>query len=242
MKYNQYPDINEFYDGLNELGISLSEMQIQQFIDYYELLVEKNKVMNLTAITDFKDVIIKHFIDSLSIAKCQALTNEKILDVGTGAGFPGIPLKIVYPEIDLVLLDSLNKRLIFLNEVIEKLGLKKVQTLHGRAEDYAKMVNHREKYDLCVSRAVAKLSSLAEYCLPYVKKDGFFISYKSGKVEEELSFSKNALNILGGKLDQVKEFTLPGTDIERTLVVIRKTSITPKNYPRSAGKPSKEPL
>jgi 16S rRNA (guanine527-N7)-methyltransferase len=242
MNYNQYPDIYEFYDALNKLEISLSEKQIQQFIDYYELLVEKNKVMNLTAITEFKEVIIKHFIDSLSIVKCGTLTKERVLDVGTGAGFPGIPLKILYPDIDLVLLDSLNKRLIFLNEVIEKLGLLKVRTLHGRAEDYAKISEHREKYDLCVSRAVAKLSSLAEYCLPYVKKDGFFISYKSGKVEEELSFSTNALKILGGKLDQVKEFSLPGTDIDRTLVVIKKISITPRNYPRSAGKPSKEPL
>lgn len=242
MKFEQYPDIHEFYDGLDKLGISLSEYQIQQFIDYYELLIEKNKVMNLTAITEFKEVIIKHFIDSLSIVKCKTFTNEKVLDVGTGAGFPGIPLKILYPEIDLVLLDSLNKRLVFLNEVINSLGLKKIKTLHGRAEDYAKKDEHREKYDLCVSRAVAKLSSLAEYCLPYVKKDGFFISYKSGKVEEELYFSRNALNILGGKIEQVKEFNLPGTDIERSLVVIRKTSKTPKQYPRSAGKPSKEPL
>ncbi len=242
MRNDKYPDIEEFYHGLEQLKIDLSEKQVQQFIDYYELLVEKNKVMNLTAITDFKEVIIKHFLDSLSIVKCVSLTQERVLDVGTGAGFPGIPLKIVYPDIDLILLDSLNKRLIFLNEVIEKLGLEKVKTLHGRAEDYAKKVEYREKFDLCVSRAVAKLSSLAEYCLPYVKKDGFFISYKSGKVEEELFFSQNALKILGGKVDQVKEFTLPDTDIERSLVVIRKTSITPKNYPRSAGKPSKEPL
>ncbi|HHV09212.1 MAG TPA: 16S rRNA (guanine(527)-N(7))-methyltransferase RsmG [Clostridiales bacterium] len=242
MEYNQYPEIHEFYAGLEELGISLTEKQIQQFIDYYELLVERNKVMNLTAITEFREVIIKHFIDSLSIVKFRPLTNERILDVGTGAGFPGIPLKIVYPDIELVLLDSLNKRLVFLKDVIEKLGLDKVQTLHGRAEDYGKDTKHREKYDLCLSRAVAKLSSLVEYCLPYVKKGGFFISYKSGIIAEELSFSKNALNILGGTLDQVKEFILPGTDIERSLVVIRKTSPTPKNYPRSAGKPSKEPL
>ncbi len=242
MEYNQYPEIHEFYSGLKDLGISLTERQIQQFIDYYELLVERNKVMNLTAITEFREVIIKHFIDSLSIVKCRTLKSERILDVGTGAGFPGIPLKIVYPDIDLVLLDSLNKRLLFLKDVIEKLGLEKVQTLHGRAEDYGKDKNHREKYDLCVSRAVAKLSSLAEYCLPYVKKDGFFISYKSGIIKKELSFSKNALDILGGTLDQVEEFILPGTDIERSLVVIRKISPTPKNYPRSAGKPSKEPL
>lgn len=242
MNYKQYSEIEVFYRGLDNLGIELSNEQMQQFIDYYELLIEWNKVMNLTAITDFSEVIIKHFIDSLTIVKIIKLTNEKILDLGTGAGFPGIPIKIVFPETDITLLDSLNKRLLFLNEVISKLQLSKIITLHGRAEDYGKDAKYREKYDLCVSRAVAKLSSLSEYCLPYVIKDGYFISYKSGKIDEELEASQKAIKILGAKVDQVSEFILPDTDIERKLIILKKVAKTPSNYPRSAGKPSKEPL
>jgi 16S rRNA (guanine527-N7)-methyltransferase len=242
MEFHQYPEMKEFDQGLSSLNIELTDIQKQQFVDYYELLVEWNKVMNLTAITELKEVIQKHFIDSLSIVKVFKPSEEKILDIGTGAGFPGIPLKIVYPEIDIVLLDSLKKRLTFLDVVIDKLKLKKIKTLHGRAEDYGKDANYREQFDVCVSRAVAKLSSLSEYCLPYVKKEGLFISYKSGKVEEELAQSARAFKILGAELKEVSEFSLPDTDIERSLVVLHKTSATPKNYPRSAGKPSKEPL
>ena len=242
MEYKKYPEIDMFIDGLTDLGIALSEDQLQQFMDYYELLVEKNKVMNLTAITELKEVIHKHFIDSLSLVKLIKLSNEKVLDLGTGAGFPGIPLKIAFPEIDIVLLDSLNKRLLFIDEVIQALGLKNIRTLHGRAEDYGKNVNYRETFDVCVSRAVAKLTSLSEYCLPYVKVGGCFISYKSGDVEEELSFSRNAFQVLGAQLEKVSEFLLPGTEIERSLVVIRKIAQTPKIYPRSAGKTSKYPL
>lgn len=242
MEYGLYPEMKIFEQGLAEIGIELSEKQKQQFVDYYEMLVEKNKVMNLTAITDFSEVITKHFIDSLTIVKAIDLKEQKLLDIGTGAGFPGIPLKIVFPELDVVLLDSLNKRLIFLSEVIEYLKLKKITTLHGRAEDYGKNADYREKFDLCVSRAVAKLSSLSEYCVPYVKKDGFFISYKSGKVEEELVASERALQILGARVEKLFNFNLPGTDMERNLVMIKKINLTPKSYPRSAGKPSKEPL
>lgn len=242
MVFSNYPDISIFEQDLKALDISLSDLQKQQFIDYYEMLVEKNKVMNLTAITEFREVIKKHFIDSLSLVKVLQLTNQKILDLGTGAGFPGIPLKIVFPDTDIVLLDSLKKRLIFLDEVIEKLGLKQVKTLHGRAEDYGRDNIYREKFDLTVSRAVAKLSSLSEYCIPFVKQGGYFISYKSGKVEEELEISKKAFHLLGANVENVSEFMLPGTDIERSLVVIKKTSLTPKIYPRNAGKPSKEPL
>lgn len=242
MDYKLYPEMEEFEQGLKELKIELSELQKQQFIDYYNMLIEKNKVMNLTAITEFSEVISKHFIDSLSIVKVIELNNQKLLDLGTGAGFPGIPLKIVFPDLDIVLLDSLNKRLIFLQEVIDSLKLKKICTLHGRAEDFGKNPAYREKFDLCVSRAVAKLSSLSEYCTPYVKKDGFFISYKSGKVEEELIASERAFKLLGAKLLKVETFLLPNTDMERSLVVIQKIEKTPKNYPRSAGKPSKEPL
>lgn len=242
MEFSSYPEIKLFQDGLKELNIELSDYQYQQFFDYYELLIEKNKMMNLTAITELNEVIYKHFIDSLSLVKVIKLTDEKVLDLGTGAGFPGIPLKIVFPHIDLILLDSLNKRLIFLDEVIQKLNLVKIKTLHGRAEDFGKDNNYRERFDICVSRAVAKLSSLSEYCLPYVKKNGFFISYKSGKVEEEIELSNKAFHILGAKLEKVGDFALPGTDMQRTLIMIKKVATTPKNYPRSAGKPSKEPL
>ncbi|MDF2942828.1 MAG: rsmG [Herbinix sp.] len=242
MEFNQYPEIKEFDNGLSALGIILSDVQKQQFIDYYEMLILWNDIMNLTAITELNDIIQKHFIDSLSIVKVLKPTKERLLDVGTGAGFPGIPLKIVFPELDIVLLDSLKKRLTFLDEVISKLKLDKIVTLHGRAEDYGKNTNYREQFDLCVSRAVAKLSSLSEYCLPYVKKGGYFISYKSGKIQEELEMSKKAFKILGAELKEVGEFKLPDSDIERSLVVLYKNTITPKNYPRSAGKPSKEPL
>lgn len=242
MVYTNYPDMNVFERGLDDLGVVLTDKQKQQFIDYYEFLIEKNKVMNLTAITDFKEVIIKHFIDSISISKAIELKDQKILDIGTGAGFPGIPLKIVYPDTNIVLLDSLNKRILFLNEVIEKLDLKKITTIHGRAEDYGREVIYRERFDLCVSRAVAKLSSLSEYCLPFVKKDGYFIPYKSGKVDDEIKESANAFKILGATLEAVKEYQIPGTDIDRTLIMIKKTKNTPKNYPRSAGKPTKEAL
>jgi len=242
MEYSKYSGIDSFQKGLEALGIDLSSHQKQQFIDYYELLIEWNKVINLTAITEFGEVVNKHFIDSLSIVKVITLSNEKILDLGTGAGFPGIPLKIVFPEIDIVLLDSLKKRLSFLDEVIVKLNLKGIQTLHGRAEDFGKNIKYREQFDICVSRAVAKLSALSEYCIPYIKIGGCFISYKSGKVEEELALSEKALQILGAQLEKVDEFNLPYTDIERTLVVIRKTAITPSKYPRSAAKLARETL
>ena len=225
------------------LEIVLSEEQLQQFLTYYEMLVEKNKVMNLTAITEKEEVIDKHFIDSISLNKAMDVTKPlKILDLGTGAGFPGIPLKIAYPNLELTLLDSLNKRIKFLDEVIEALSLEGIVTIHGRAEDYAKQASYREQFDICVSRAVANLATLSEYCLPYVKEGGCFISYKSGSVEEELEQSKKAIFELGGKVKEVIAFTLPETDIERTFVVIEKVRKTPKKYPRKAGLPSKEPI
>lgn len=242
MEFTKYPEIGLFQKGLTELGIELSECQLQQFVDYYEMLVEKNKVMNLTAITEFHEVVQKHFIDSLSVVKVYKPSTEKVLDLGTGAGFPGIPLKIVYPDLEIVLLDSLNKRISFLNEVINNLGMTKIKALHGRAEDYGRHSEYRERFDLCVSRAVARLASLSEYCLPFVKKGGYFIPYKSGKIDEEIQQAEKALSILGAQLEKVEQFVLPGTDIERSLVVVKKVSVTPKNYPRSAGKPSKEPL
>lgn len=232
-----------FEKGLEQLRIFLNEKQIQQFIEYYEILVEWNKVMNLTAITDFEEVIAKHFLDSLALVKvCDLSGKKKVIDIGTGAGFPGIPLKIAFPELEIVLLDSLNKRIKFLNEVIEKLGLKNIRTIHGRAEDFAKQKEYRESFDLCVSRAVANLSTLSEYCLPYVKIEGNFIPYKSGKIDEEISQGEKAIKILGGKISQIDKFQLVDTDMERSFVVIKKEKNSPKKYPRKAGMPSKEPL
>lgn len=225
------------------LGIKLSDHQLEQFETYYEMLVEKNKVMNLTAITEKNEVIDKHFADSLALIKSGvSLTGQKILDIGTGAGFPGIPLKIAFPELEIVLLDSLNKRIKFLNEVIEALGLEKITAIHGRAEDFAKQKKYREQFDYVVSRAVANLTVLSEYCLPYVKVGGCFIPYKSGEIDEELNNSKKAVRILGGKIEEVVKFQLPDTDIGRSFVKIKKNKNTAKKYPRKAGLPAKEPL
>ena len=229
--------------GCQALGITLLEKQKNQFMKYYDLLIERNKVMNLTGITEFDEVMQKHFLDSLTIVK--AIKDRKtidVLDVGTGAGFPGIPLKIVFPDWNIVLLDSLNKRIKFLDEVIETLELEGIQTIHGRAEDFAKKEEYRERFDLVVSRAVANLASLTEYCLPYVREGGVFLPYKSAHIEEELEQSKKAVSILGGRIKEVISFKLPGTEIDRTLVRIEKVKKTPMKYPRKAGVPVKEPL
>lgn len=228
---------------VKELSIVLNDKQIQQFEQYYNILVEWNKVMNLTAITKYEEVIEKHFLDSLTIV--DAINMEKIetlIDVETGAGFPGIPLKIAFPHLKVTLLDSLNKRIKFLNEVIDLLELDDIKTIHGRAEDYAKQAEYREQYDICVSRAVANLATLSEYCLPYVKVDGLFVPYKSGEIDEELKSSEKAVSILGGKVEEVVKFQLPGTDIGRSFVKIHKIKETKKKYPRKAGMPTKEPL
>lgn len=229
--------------GLRELGISLSDKQIQQLLQYYELLVTWNEVMNLTAITEFEEVCVKHFIDSLSLCKAFDCTKDiSVIDVGTGAGFPGIPLKIAFPNMKITLLDSLGKRVKFLNEVILQLGLENIEAIHGRAEDYAKPQLLRENFDLCVSRAVANLATLSEYCMPYVKVGGYFISYKSEKIVEEMKTAGKAISVLGGEVTAQNEFTLPCSDIYRNLFVIKKCKITPKKYPRKAGLPSKEPI
>lgn len=236
-------DLTILEQGCDCLGIHLDDVQKSQFIKFYEYLIEKNKVMNLTGITDFQEVLTKHFLDSLACTK--ALDMEKIhtaIDIGTGAGFPGIPLKIAYPHIEFCLLDSLQKRVNFLQETFELLQLKNITAIHGRAEEYAKKPPHREYYDVCVSRAVSNLATLSEYCLPYVKTGGYFVSYKSGKVQEEADQAKKAIKILGGKLKEISYFTLPTTDIDRSLVVIEKVLATPKRYPRKAGTPQKEPL
>lgn len=241
-KYN----LKQFHRDLNEFHITLSDIQAEQFITYYEMLVEKNQVMNLTAITDWDEVVKKHFVDSLSLVKAYDLNNAEaeisLMDIGTGAGFPGLPLKITFPNLNVTLLDSLNKRVDFLNEVIDALQLNGIEAIHGRAEDYAKPDKLREKYDLCVSRAVANLSTLSEYCLPYVKVGGQFISYKSEKSPEEMDEAGNAIDILGGKIQEQITFMLPDSDIYRNLVVIEKINETPQKYPRKAGTASKKPL
>lgn len=240
----------QFKKDLEELSITLSSEQMDQFFKYYEMLIEKNKVMNLTAITEFDEVLKKHFIDSLSLVKVCNLKKEiSVIDVGTGAGFPGIPLKIAFPNLKVTLLDSLQKRVHFLQEVSDALGLYDMEAVHGRAEDFAKPDQLREKFDLCVSRAVANLSTLSEYCIPFVKVGGRFISYKSEKVsmdsEQNLSEAEqaeHAISVLGGKMTEQESFFLPSSDISRNLIVIEKCRPTPKQYPRKAGTASKKPL
>lgn len=242
--------LKKFERDLKELNIVLSDAQLDQFLTYYEILVEKNKVMNLTAITDFDEVMKKHFIDSLSLVKVIDLSGDhSVIDVGTGAGFPGIPLKIAFPDLRMTLLDSLHKRVGFLQEVIKELNLHDAEAIHGRAEDFARPGQLRETFDFCVSRAVANLSVLSEYCLPYVKVGGKFISYKSEKVTAESEGSRTeimeadrAISVLGGKITEQIGFTLPSSDIFRNLIVVEKNRPTPKQYPRKAGTASKKPI
>lgn len=226
-----------------KIGISLTKEQVEQFLIYYEYLIEKNKVMNLTGITEYEEVVRKHFVDSLSIVKVLDMNQyERVIDMGTGAGFPGVPLKIVFPHLKVTLMDSLNKRIQFLNQLIDKLRFENITAVHVRAEDGARKEAYREQFDLCVSRAVANLSSLSEYCLPFVKKGGLFVSYKSINIDHEITEAKSAVYLLGGKLREKKEFYLPDTDIGRSFVIIEKVKTTPSKYPRRAGLPSKEPL
>lgn len=239
MNYN----FDKFEQKLLLLHLSMTDLMKNQFSQYYDLMCEWNKVMNLTAITEFDEVIEKHFLDSVALGAFIDLKHEKrIIDIGTGAGFPGIPLKILFPELDILLVDSLKKRIVFLNEVIQKLEISNICAVHGRAEDFAHKKDYREKYDLCVSRAVAHLSCLSEYCIPFVKRGGMFVAYKSAEITEELTQSERAIEILGGKLSKVEKFQLPDTEYGRSFVFIEKVNHTLKTYPRKAGTPVRCPL
>jgi 16S rRNA (guanine527-N7)-methyltransferase len=225
----------------NEIGIALNEEQVNQFYRYMELLLEWNEKINLTAITKPEEIILKHFIDSITIAE-KVPKNSKLIDVGTGAGFPGIPLKIIREDIEVTLLDSLNKRINFLNEVIDQLNLKNIKTFHSRAEEFGKNNQYREKFDCATSRAVANLSTLSEYLIPLVKIGGCCICMKGSEVEEEIVQSKKAVSILGGKIEKIEKFQLPKSDMNRNIIVIHKVKQTPQKYPRKAGMPAKEPI
>ena len=233
-------------DELHELGIEITDEQLKKFYLYYRELVKWNTVINLTAITELPDVLEKHFLDSLSIVK--VIPKEKLnagislIDIGTGAGFPGIPLAIVFPKTKVVLMDSLNKRLNFLNRMIEELHLENARTVHARAEDLARQKNYREKFDVVCSRAVASLNVLSEYCIPFAGAGGEFVAYKSENADEEIRKAGRAVKVLGGEFRTAEKFLLPDTDYERVLICITKKKPTPPAYPRKAGTPSKDPI
>lgn len=234
---------NLLIDSLSKMDFNIDERKIDQLNKYYEMLVEKNKVMNLTAITEYDEVVIKHFVDSLAISDVYNMIPVKnVIDIGTGAGFPGMVLKIFYPDIQFTLLDSLNKRVGFLKEVANELSLNKIEAVHGRAEDYARQTNYREKFDLCVSRAVANLSTLAEYSLPFVKKGGYFVAYKAEDCLDEVKTAEKAISMLGGKIEDTVMYKIPNSDITRAFVIIKKVNNISSRYPRKAGLPAKEPL
>ena len=236
----------EFIENASEIGINIDDRMISAFEIYYKNLLEWNAVMNLTAITEEKDVYEKHFLDSLTITKIvsRETLNQgcTLLDMGTGAGFPGLPIAIVFPNVKVILMDSLNKRIKFLEDTVQKLGLTNVTCIHARAEELAKNKNYREKQDICCSRAVANLATLSEYCLPFVKKGGYFVSYKTEQVQSEIEQSRKAIKVLGGDHVETVFFTQTGTDYQRSLVKIEKVSATPSRYPRKAGTPGKEPI
>ena len=230
-----------FMEYAKKIDIDINEEQINKFYDYMNLLIEWNKKINLTAITDYNEIILKHFVDSLTINKCIK-ENKYVVDVGTGAGFPGIPLKIIRDDINIVLVDSLNKRINFLNEVIKELNLKNIETVHARAEEFGRNKKYRQKFDVATSRAVANLSTLSEYMIPLVKINGRCICMKGKEIKEELKDSLNAIKVLGGKVENVEEFELADNDINRSIIYILKEKDTPNKYPRKAGTPSKDPI
>lgn len=231
----------EFEKYLEKMSISLNKEQYDQFYAYMVLLIEWNEKINLTAITEPQEIILKHFVDSLTIAK-YIEEGKTIIDMGTGAGFPGIPLKIYRNDVKVVLADSLNKRIKFLNEVIEKLQLKNIETIHCRAEELGKNKEYREKFDYATSRAVANLSTLSEYLLPFVKLNGSCIFMKTMEIDEELENAKKAIKILGGRIEKVDKFEIPESDLGRSIIIVKKEKQTPSKYPRKPGTPAKEPL
>lgn len=233
--------MEQFKEKMEKKCPELTQLQQEQFEKYKNLLLEWNEKINLTAITDEDDIILKHFVDSMTILK-YIESDSSIVDVGTGAGFPGIPVKIANPSINVTLVDSLNKRLLFLEDVINKLNLKQIKTVHSRAEEFGQNKIYREKFDIATSRAVANLSVLVEYLLPLVKVGGKCICMKGSEIEEELKNSKDAIKILGGEIEKVEEFTLPESDIKRNIIIIKKIKQTPNRYPRKPGVPSKNPL
>ncbi|APC42506.1 16S rRNA (guanine(527)-N(7))-methyltransferase RsmG [Clostridium estertheticum] len=237
----------EYFDILNEasdnVGLKFDQDKYDQFMLYKDLIKEWNEKINLTAIKEDEAIVQKHFIDSMKVFKFDQLKNAKnVIDIGTGGGFPGIPMKIIKPEVNIVLLDSLNKRIIFLNEVINRLDLKNIKAIHGRAEDFAQEKQYREKFDVAVSRAVANLTVLSEYCIPYVKVGGYFVAMKGPAVEEEIKLSKNAIRMLGGQIEHIEKVQIEGSDLKHNLVIIKKISQTHKKYPRKAGMVAKVPL
>lgn len=231
-----------FLKILSEWNIRISDKQMDLFERYYKLLVSWNEKINLTAVTEKDDVFIKHFADSVALIRYADLSGKRILDIGTGAGFPGVPISIMCPGCSIVLADSLNKRIRFLDELVEDLELDDIITVHGRAEDLAFDKRFREGFDFVVSRAVANMSVLSEYCLPFVKPGGVFVSYKGASVDEELSDAKNAISVLCGTVDRVEKYSIPFTEYDRSLCFINKVACTDNKYPRKAGTPSKDPL
>ena len=236
--------MEQFIKDLKEFNIDITNEQLEKFEKYTSLLLDWNEKINLTAITDIPDIYKKHYLDSLSIVKCIDVTDKEytLLDLGTGAGFPGIPLKIMFPNLNITLVDSLNKRIDFLNIVIDELNLENINAIHSRAESLAHNDNYREQFDFVVSRAVANLAVLSEYCIPFVKPEGYFVSYKSGNSKDEIVQSKNAIGMLGGKLTSVTDFILPNSDLSRSNVLIKKIKHTEERFPRKEGTPSKKPL
>ncbi len=232
---------NVLIEKSNLINITITEEQIQKFYNYMEVLLEWNEYMNLTAITDPKDIILKHFIDSMTIAK-EIEKNKSLIDIGTGAGFPGIPLKIIRSDISITLLDSLNKRVKFLEHIINTLKLEKIEAVHGRIEEFGRNKKYREKYDYATSRAVANLAVLSEYMLPMVKIEGTCICMKGSDIEEEKKIANKAITILGGKIEKINEFLLADTEIKRNIIIIKKIKNTPEKYPRKPGTPAKEPI
>ncbi len=236
-------NIETLLEGVGDLGIELTEKQKEHFIKYKDLLKEWNEKINITAITEDTEIDIKHFLDSLTPTVTKLFDgNKKVIDIGTGGGFPGLPLKIYNNELEITLLDSLNKRIIFLNEVIKTLELKNIHGIHGRAEEFGRTTKYREQYDICISRAVASLNTLSEYCIPFVKVGGYFISMKGTEVDEELKEAEKGIKILGGKVVKKELVKIPNSDISHSLIIIHKIQETPTKYPRAGGKPKKNPL